>query len=281
LGFCSPWVKGDCGTVFELTPPSVPDGAWQEQILYSFNGFGGGYYDGSYPTGPLIFDEQGNLFGTTTTGGDCGYNGPPLCGTVFELSPPVSGGDAWSETILYVFNPRYGYGPAAGLLFDQKGNLYGTTVTSSFGFQVCYSGLDSSACGTVFKLTPPLHPGHPWSHELLHAFPDRYVGSPFAGLIADHHGSFLSTTVGYFDASGTVFEVTPPAAGSGRWTYKTVRKFIGGLDGAAPYDTLVWGKDRALYGTTMFGGESGGCAFAYPPQPPGCGTVFRIVLGKD
>jgi hypothetical protein len=274
-GACSAFHYGDCGTVFELTPPSMTGGAWKEQVLYNFNNAVAGYFDGAYPTAPLILDKQGNLYGTTTTGGDCGSNGTPLCGTVFQLSPPSSEGGAWTETILYRF-VDYTYGPAGGLLFDKQGNLFGTTVTADSGDVVCFNGSDSSACGTVFELTPPPQAGGSWTATSLYQFPDSLVGSPFAGLIFDHDGSVLSTAVGELGRGifGTAFRLSPPTTSGGAWTYKTVRLFRGGLDGASPYAFLVWGKGGALYGTTILGGESEGCPFY---QSHGCGTVFRII----
>ncbi|MGA2690558.1 MAG: choice-of-anchor tandem repeat GloVer-containing protein, partial [Candidatus Korobacteraceae bacterium] len=117
--------------------------AAQERVLHNFNGT-----DGDVPVAGLIFDNNGNLYGTTSQGGtgNC-YNGygDIHCGTVFELSPIQGGG--WTETVLYSFNwngnGTDGTAPLAGLIFDAAGNLYGTT----------YNG-GTSADGTVFELTP-------------------------------------------------------------------------------------------------------------------------------
>ncbi|MFY9977305.1 MAG: choice-of-anchor tandem repeat GloVer-containing protein, partial [Candidatus Sulfotelmatobacter sp.] len=85
------------------------------KILYTFSG----YSDGALPQGTLIFDDQGNLYGTTTVGGI--YQG----GTVFELSPASDG--TWTKTVLYNFNgPNDGNSPQGGLLMDRHGTLYGT-----------------------------------------------------------------------------------------------------------------------------------------------------------
>ena len=84
------------GAVFALSQGT--DGMWTERVLYSFLGS----TDGGYPTGGLILDSAGSLYGTTTYGGyfnDSSCNGG--CGVVFKLTP-VSGGK-WLETVLYGF----------------------------------------------------------------------------------------------------------------------------------------------------------------------------------
>jgi uncharacterized repeat protein (TIGR03803 family) len=65
-----------CGTVFELTPPSVPGGSWTETILHSFAGS-----DGAYPAANVVLGKDGVLYGTTSRGGASNR------GTVFKLTP--------------------------------------------------------------------------------------------------------------------------------------------------------------------------------------------------
>jgi hypothetical protein len=136
------------GMAFRLSLPSQSGGAWTEEIIHSF-----GYTtsDGAAPVATMILDKAGNLYGTTLFGGTpCFYNGADYgCGSVFELSPATGG--TWNETILYFFprpwgNPRH---PAASLLFDAHGNLYGTTGYG--GRYVCTTD-GSDGCGTVFEL---------------------------------------------------------------------------------------------------------------------------------
>ena len=96
--------------------------------------------DGQYP-GPLIFDQSGNLYGTT-------YQGGFGDGTVFELSPNPQGG--WTENQLHRFSTDSdGYLPLAGVIFDPAGNLYSTT----------YNGGPNGG-GTVFELSPS---GRSWT----------------------------------------------------------------------------------------------------------------------
>ena len=77
-----------CGTVFKL------DTTGNETLLYMFSGGA----DGAYPTGGLVMDAAGNLYGTTFEGGDlsCMFANMGLgCGTVFKLTLPssISGAD--------------------------------------------------------------------------------------------------------------------------------------------------------------------------------------------
>ena len=119
------------GTVYELSPAG--GGNWTETILYSFQSNG---VDGTSPSGNLIFDSAGNLYGATQNGGANTF------GTVFKLSPNSG---SWSETILYTFgNPPDAEYPFGGLVFDKAGNLYGASNAGG-------ANLES---GTVFEITP-------------------------------------------------------------------------------------------------------------------------------
>jgi hypothetical protein len=122
--------------------------------LYNFAG-----NDGAQPTGRLIFDKSGALYGTTDIGGATGsiINGGcvsvSVCGTVFKLTPPAKKDGVWTETLLHVFNGNIeGYGPLAGLIPDESGAPYATTSAGP--------GIDD---GTVFKLTSPSTTGDTWT----------------------------------------------------------------------------------------------------------------------
>jgi uncharacterized repeat protein (TIGR03803 family) len=127
--------QAGCGIVYSLTPPSAPGGGWIETILYTF----AGGTDSSHPSGGVIVGETGALFGTTTDGGTAGL------GTVFSLTPPISPGGAWIETILHSFTGADGANPLAGVIIGPRGELYGTT--SNGGTGSCTGGR-----GTVFEL---------------------------------------------------------------------------------------------------------------------------------
>ncbi len=118
-----------CGTVFKLDRRGI------ETVLYNFTGA----TDGASPQASLIQDANGNLYGTTATGGvGCGSLG---CGTVFKLDP------TGTESVLYSFTGAAdGRSPYGGLVRDAKGNIYGTTYTG--GDLNCFS----LGCGTLFKL---------------------------------------------------------------------------------------------------------------------------------
>ena len=122
-----------CGVVFELTAGGT------ETVLYSFCPQYPNCTDGAGPTGNLLLDAQGNLYGATIKGGAYGQ------GAVFELTP------AGQETVLYSFTGGTdGADPGGNLILNAQGNLYGTTVRGGIVGGNC----GSSGCGTVFKLTP-------------------------------------------------------------------------------------------------------------------------------
>ena len=151
----------DFGTVFELSPPASVGGAWTETILHSFQGASGN--DGAFPTGTLVFDKQGNLYGTTQQGSANANN----TGTIFELTPPATPGGTWTETILWTFpsDRSKGYGPAGKLSIDAAGNLYGTT---RFGEPAVKKSC--TTCGVVFELVKPKISGQSWNERVLYNF---------------------------------------------------------------------------------------------------------------
>jgi hypothetical protein len=135
------------GTAFELSPPASGSGAWTETILHNFLTNG----DGNSPLANLIFDGQGNLYGTNWWGGEFGeYN----AGTVFQLSPSAGGG--WTETTLHNFGSGDdGSEPTGGLIFGPDGLLYGT-ASQGGGADTNNCMLDNYAwtCGIVFAVKP-------------------------------------------------------------------------------------------------------------------------------
>jgi uncharacterized repeat protein (TIGR03803 family) len=190
-------------------------------------------------------DAAGNLYGTTGIGGiDCDGSGQG-CGTVFRLTPKGK------ETVLYAFKGgKHGANPAAGVIMDEAGTLYGTTNNGGVG---CDG--NSAACGTVFELTADA------KETVLHIFQGGDDGAyPKGALVMDAAGDLYGTTSEGGGASdgGEVFQITPQGK------EKLVHSFGTGSDGIAPYDGLVMDAAGNLYGTTFIGG-------AY-----GDGTVFKI-----
>ena len=126
------------GTVFELSPPAIPDAAWIKTTIHSFTVAYMPGPDGGQPLDGLIMDQQGNLYGTTSQGGPAGH------GTVFQLTPPASAGGLWTQTILSALADwPYGRTPLGGLVMDANGNLFGTA-----GYYGAFNH------GTAFEVIP-------------------------------------------------------------------------------------------------------------------------------
>jgi hypothetical protein len=183
-----------CGVVFKLSPTG--SGPWDETVLYTFTGLA----DGGYPNSDLAFDSAGNLYGTTLGGGksnsNCDFYG--LCGVVFKLSPTVSG--PWSESVLYSFSGGAdGATPAAGVIVDSAGNLYGTTEYGG-GNADC----GSYGCGVVFKMAQVS--GGAWKEVLLHTFDGGDGESPTEPLTFGSGDNLYGTASGI---GGVVFEIKP------------------------------------------------------------------------
>jgi uncharacterized repeat protein (TIGR03803 family) len=276
-----------CGTVFKITP------AGALTTLYSFCAQGG-CADGYTPFGGLVQATDGNLYGTTTNGGDG-------AGTVFKITP------SGTLTTLLVFDYSDGDVPLDALVQATDGNFYGTThngggyyllgnvfkmtpageVTTLYTFCSqgggnCTDGRNPGAalvqasdrnfygttngggvnnnceygCGTVFKITS--------GGELttLHSFNGADGQPPYAALVQATDGNFYGTTAGGGYGYGTVFEMTP--AGEVITLYSFCSQGGNCPDGAGPTGGLVQARDGNFYGTTTYGGTYDG------------GTVFRL-----
>jgi uncharacterized repeat protein (TIGR03803 family) len=235
--------------------------AQTEEVLYSFNDLSG---DGYLPQSSLIFDASGNLYGTTTFGGNLSLCGGSGCGTVFEMTKV---GGVWTASVLHSFNGGTdGAEPYAGLTFDASGNFYGTTQYGGSG--TCSGG--AGGCGTVFELSPKAGGG--WAEKILHTFNhngrDGY--GPLGGLILDASGNLYGTTFyGGAGSFGTVFELSPAAGGY--WTETILHGFNNDDgDGLWPSAGLIFDASGDLYGTTYGGGRYGwGTAFRLAPAAGG------------
>jgi len=253
-----------CGVVFKLAPPVTPGGPWTESVLYSFKGFLVG--DGDGPEGNLVFDQAGNLYGTTYAGGiACSDSGTTGCGTVFQLSPPASANGTWTERVLYRFDPSFEGAPAAGLILDSQGNLYGTAVNDG-----------PNGEGTAYKLTHESTGA--WIKTVLHSFGGRGTDGayPWAGLTPGAGGVLYGATAGYdfqVGDGGTVFQLTPrPSPGAG-WSETVLYVFPGeNGDARGPMGSLLAGPAGALFGMTPSGGTGSCQVYGWL----GCGTVFQL-----
>lgn len=220
------------GTVFTIAPSG------KKKTLYAFKGGA----DGSAPIGGVILDGNGNLFGTTSAGGNTSCtNG---CGTVFELQKKSL---KYKKKLLYSFGPPPdGSQPYYEALVEMNGALFGTTYSG---------GEDTENDGTVFELRPS---GSGYVESVLWRFAGKKGGArPYAGLVAVK-GTFYGTTDEGPNTYGTIFSVSP--AGKEKVLYR----FHGGTtDGFAPHAALL-PLGGAFYGTTMAGGTyDAGTVFTY------------------
>ena len=243
-----------CGTVFNLRPPATLCRSilcpWTETSLH---GFVGGN-DGSGPTqgSNLIFDQMGNMYGTTVSGGAYGQ------GTVYKLTRSAGG---WTESVIHAFGASGdGAQPLHNVILDTSGNLYGTTS---------YGGAYNK--GTVYQLVPS---GSGWTENILVSFSlsESAGGIPYAGLLIDQSGNLYGATsanassggppTGY-GGGGAIFELIPS---SGGWTLKVLYNFpdLGEGYHCGPYGNLVMDTAGNLYGIT------------YSDGPYGYGSVFKL-----
>jgi uncharacterized repeat protein (TIGR03803 family) len=120
------------GTVYKLSPG---ESGWTKKILFTFTP-DDSVVQGNAPSGGVVLDAAGNIYGTTIQGGTNSL------GTVFELVAPVGKSKKYEEQVLWSFNGGDGSQPLGGLILD-AGNFYGTTSAGG-----------SSANGVVFEMTP-------------------------------------------------------------------------------------------------------------------------------
>jgi uncharacterized repeat protein (TIGR03803 family) len=228
------------GTVFKV------DQNGTETVLYSFTDS----TDGAYPQAGLIFDAAGNLYGTASLGG-AGCNGQG-CGVVFKLDT------TGKETVLYSFkNFPDGAYPEGGLIWDGKGNLYGTTSAGGIDHRYC------NGCGTIFKVSPS------GKETVLYRFPRLSTGDgPRGTVVRDSAGNLYGTAGGGGNGcGGTGCGVVFKLSKTGKLSL--LYKASVGAGGIRPSATLVRDASGALYGT-MRGSGAPQCPI------PGCGTVFKL-----
>jgi len=211
---------GGAGVVFSLTPPlsicKTLSCLWKETVVHNFLG---GPVDGATPgSGDLVWDQMGNLYGTT------GHGGSKDQGTAFQMNPGTN-----TYSVIYNFKGAAGNDGSQpnGVILDKSGSLYGTTYTGGVqGF------------GTVFELSHV----NDWTETVLYSF-TGVQAFPYAGLVADSAGNLYDATTG--DGGGAIFELSPSGD---TWTFKVIFTFPGG--GGGPSASLTMDAAGNLYGTT-------------------------------
>ena len=280
-----------CGTVFKLTPPATACKSalcyWTETVLYRFSG---PPQAGNPNYGPIVFDQAGNIYGVagwgpsgygaiyqlTESGGtwtenDLASADSAESGVVFDNADNLYGsnsgegyggvyqlmrsGTGWTLHQLYsiVDVSDDGYSTFGGVILDNAGNIYGSTLEEGQG--------DG---GTIFELLAGT-----FHFDVLYNLSEGT--GPEESLTMDAAGNLYGTTWGggaHF--WGNVFKLSPSASG---WTYTDLYDFTDGNDGGHPISNVVIDAQGNLYGTTAYGG-SGPCTSAYNGN--GCGVVWEI-----
>lgn len=215
------------GTVFRL----APDG----DLVTMYNFGGGG--NGAAPSGGLLRDAEGNLYGGSSSGG-INMCGTATCGILLKLTAQGA------LTVLHSFDNTDGVGLSGDLIRDRAGNFFGNAGNTLFK-------MDST--GTLITI---------YTFQNLLASP---------GIAMDSAGNFYGTTeLGGTGGFGEVFKVDP--AGSLTVLYN----FQGKSDGGEPFGRLLLDKSGNIYGTTVLFGQVP-CDPAHPnTYPQGCGTVFKL-----
>ncbi|MGA9670257.1 MAG: choice-of-anchor tandem repeat GloVer-containing protein [Terracidiphilus sp.] len=212
------------GTVFQVTA------AGAETTIYSFCSLGGSACtDGSTPQGALVLGSNGNLYGTTFSGG---ANND---GTVFVITP------AGSLTTLHSFSGADGANPVGALALGRNGNLYGTTFVGG-----------ANNDGTVFQITPG------GSLTTLHTFSGADGINPGGDLVlSSGNGNFYGTTYagGNSNSAGTLFQMTPSGSLTTLYTFCSSTNCN---DGSAPNVPLTLDSFGDVYGTTSTNGANAG-----------------------
>lgn len=234
-----------CGVLYKL----AADGTFI--VLHDFDGDAGSWY----PNSRLLLDQQGNLYGTTSNGGEND------AGTIFKYG--ADGG----FTVLHSFAGPDGSEPRSGVVSDSAGNLYGIT----------YKG-GSFGAGSVYTLT------RDGNFVTLHSFTNGSDGGyPLGGMVGDGAGNLYGTTSGGGDSySGTVFKLTPEGVLTTLHGFTGITSGRNG-DGAEPVgDLLRIGNN--LYGTTRKGGhfcKSGGCGTVFKLAQDGTETILHAFTQRD
>jgi uncharacterized repeat protein (TIGR03803 family) len=227
--------------------------------LVSFNNL-----NGFEPVTPVVQGFDGNLYGTTQTGGNLETCGGSGCGTIFTVTP------TGTLTTLVEFNGSDGEAPTA-LVQGSDGDLYGTTFCSTSSIHRTLSTITATTLcdgpGSVFKISSS------GGLAMLNLFSGPDGSAPNGGFVQGNDGNFYGTAeAGGTNDDGTVFKITP----GGMLT--TLYSFSG-PDGQGPIG-LIQGSDGNFYGTTFDGGANSQGTI-YKITPSGVLTTLYSFAGPD
>lgn len=241
------------GTVFQLTPPSVPGGSWTETVLYSFAPQDG---DGTVVGATPSVGANGTIYGTSMF---------PGYGTVWQLQPPGTEGGSWTDTVLLNTSHSGDIQYLSNAIAGPNGVVYALAETGTYFH------------GTVIQLTPPAIPGGEWAVAQIYAFTGGADGGGPFGLIVNSKGVLYGTTMsGGSGNFGTVFELTPPATAGAAWTENVIYNFGDDDNGCEPTASPVMDGDGNLYGTaSRCGSAESGTVWELqrPATPDGAWTL--------
>jgi uncharacterized repeat protein (TIGR03803 family) len=251
------------GSVFKLTPPIVPDGAWTFAVLHAFDNLA------RNPNSGVVVDGTGALYGAAFTDGSLG------CGVIYKLSPPARIGGSWTERLLHTFNdcPPVGSVYPARPIFGPDGALYGTTW---------YGG--NTGSGSLYRLRPPLAGIRRWSYQLLYSFVggDTDGAAPNGSLVFDTFGAVYGTTIqGGAGDCGTAFKLARPQQLGGGWRETVIYADFETGTGCNPYFGLASTPTGALIGLTNFGGAAHGEGTLFQLQRTGAGWTKTTLHDFD
>ncbi|MBV9572041.1 MAG: hypothetical protein JO056_12445 [Alphaproteobacteria bacterium] len=268
------------GTVFRLSR-DTETGKWKRKVLHNFCQHGYPCADGTAPTGKLVVDASGNLYGTALGGGKPAQD----AGVVFKLSPDA-GHERWKLSVLHAFcekkNCGDGKSPASGLTYQGASTGVPYDGTSPL-FGTAQSG-GVHGRGVAFQIAPV---SGQWSETVIYSFCTISNCSdgaqPWQNLVMDGGGNLFGVTYGRDQQNGVAFELSP--AGGGAWKEMVLRNFCQDqncADGRAP-NGLTIDSSGDLVGTTYYGGARGaGTLFKITPAGSGSPyTVLHHFCSKD